>query len=1293
MKKAIILPYRQLFILFTAIIAGLIINTKVFAQAEITAFNFEQSPTYTETINAGTQTIDVEIYNSADITELTAVFVVSGNAIAIVGSVVQTSGVTVNDFTNQVSYIVTSQDGTLTKEWKVNVTKRPPSSDKQLLSFQFVSIPGSAGVIDEATHSVSVTIPYSQDVTALVASFTLSPLSTARIGTVTQVTGSSTNDYTNTVTFTTVAENGSTRNYYITVNHAAIRTEKVISLFAFAGLEPAVEGVIDQTNFTIALTVPFEVNVTNLVANFENSYLSTVTIGGVAQFSGLSSNNFEAAVIYTVTAENGSTQDYTVNVTKAAASTAAEITSYKLRYNGEEVDAVITGTSIAATVPYAWDINNLVAVFEISNFAISTVGGSVQVSGVTVNNFASNVTYAVMAQDVSVTKQFIVAVSQPPASQANDMLSFMFDASLNGVLNSLVVGIFDNVNKTISLTVPYGTPVSALIPTFTSSPLSVVKVADVAQESQVTPQNFTNPVLYQVVAEDGSIEHYTVSVLKAAASQENQLIAYKFILGTTDYVGVLDQTNQTVTIHVPYGTNVASLTATFTVSPFASVQVSVVQQVSGLTSNNFTNPVVYSIFAQDGSVELYTVTVIVDPNTEKKFLSFDFSQLNPPVTGSINETNHTISLQVANSTNVTALAAYFVVSPNAKVYTGGIEQTSGVTTNDFSANVSYTVIAENGTSENYLVIVTRLPIQTGKAITAFSFAAFDPAIVATIDEANHTIEATLPLGTPVSALVATFTNSLLSTVAVAGTSQTSGTTANNFTNPLIYTVTAEDASTQAYTVTVTVLPPSSEKNLLSFTFEDFNPIIVGIINHTLGTVEVTVPHGTDKTALRASFTSSEFSSVSIPGGGNQQSGLVPNDFTGVVSYDVNAQDGTIKRYLVTVSEAADVTSPVVTALTQSVTNRLYQFVLVSSNEATGKIYIIEKNSPQSSVADLESSVAAGKGKYVFVTSANVDIPISTFAMKEGVYYAFAIDGSSNMSARGVNPITIVDDLPPTIYISAQIISNAPNNSVLAQSSEGEGFIYLIKEGVSQSTMAELEAAVASKNGSKGYVFSPLTNITLQVVGLNPGNYHAYAVDNNSNISDPSSQIIIITAASRLKSMSSYSFLGTTPPSIGGIAGNLIEVEVPYGTPVNNLVASFTTSDKAKAYVGLVEQISGVTVNDFTGPITYTVEAEDGTTLDYTITVTVASGTGVEDLEWGDHIQVYPNPVQDQLHIALMKPVDRIIVIDLLGQVVADMNEPSSNLIHISTQTWTKGLYVVRFYRNNEAIYHSKLIKQ
>jgi len=83
-------------------------------------------------------------------------------------------------------------------------------------------------------------------------------------------------------------------------------------------------------------------------------------------------------------------------------------------------------------------------------------------------------------------------------------------------------------------------------------------------------------------------------------------------------------------------------------------------------------------------------------------------------------------------------------------------------------------------------------LSSAKAITAFSIVS--PAAEGLIDEKSKTIAVTVPYGTNVTALVATFTTTAPS-VKVGSTVQVSGTTPNDFRAPLIYTVTAADGST------------------------------------------------------------------------------------------------------------------------------------------------------------------------------------------------------------------------------------------------------------------------------------------------------------------------------------------------------------------------------------------------------------------------------------------------------------------------------------------------------------------
>ncbi|MEZ4953842.1 MAG: DUF6242 domain-containing protein [Saprospiraceae bacterium] len=166
-------------------------------------------------------------------------------------------------------------------------------------------------------------------------------------------------------------------------------------------------------------------------------------------------------------------------------------------------------------------------------------------------------------------------------------------------------------------------------------------------------------------------------------------------------------------------------------------------------------------------------------------------------------------------TNVTSLVADFQFSRGAQVYVNNVEQVSGVTPNNFSNKVTYYVLSGNkSTAREYdvYVVVEGGPGSGNAMITSFSIPSV--GLNFTINESAGTITHTgeLPMGTDVTALVPDFTFSNGATVQVNGVDQESGVTANDFTSPVVYSVTSSDMSlTTDYTVTVKVMGATSDE--------------------------------------------------------------------------------------------------------------------------------------------------------------------------------------------------------------------------------------------------------------------------------------------------------------------------------------------------------------------------------------------------------------------------------------------------------------------------------------------------
>jgi len=97
-----------------------------------------------------------------------------------------------------------------------------------------------------------------------------------------------------------------------------------------------------------------------------------------------------------------------------------------------------------------------------------------------------------------------------------------------------------------------------------------------------------------------------------------------------------------------------------------------------------------------------------------------------------------------------------------------------------------------------------------------------------------------------------------------------------------------------------------------------------------------------------------------------------------------------------------------------------------------------------------------------------------------------------------------------------------------------------------------------------------------------------------------------TTPSTETDFNSFSFTQQTGAAAIDAGNHTIQIEVQLGTSVTNLVATFTLSSGASAVANSNAQVSGITVNDFTAPVIYTVTAEDGSTTEpWEVTVTIA----------------------------------------------------------------------------------------
>lgn len=174
----------------------------------------------------------------------------------------------------------------------------------------------------------------------------------------------------------------------------------------------------------------------------------------------------------------------------------------------------------------------------------------------------------------------------------------------------------NSTNGTVSIEVLYGTNATALTPTITVSAGATINPAS------GVAQNFTSPVTYTVTAQDGTTTKVWTVTVTVASTPSNKADILSFNI-PSQVSSVIDAQGATVSVVMPAGTNLTSLTPTITVSAGATIN-----PASGV-AQDFTNPVTYTVTAQDASTKAWTVTVTVQQVDVVTIHDIQFSEATP----------------------------------------------------------------------------------------------------------------------------------------------------------------------------------------------------------------------------------------------------------------------------------------------------------------------------------------------------------------------------------------------------------------------------------------------------------------------------------------------------------------------------------------------------------------------------------------------------------------------------------------------------------------------------------------
>ncbi|MDR1909695.1 MAG: right-handed parallel beta-helix repeat-containing protein [Spirochaetaceae bacterium] len=370
-----------------------------------------------------------------------------------------------------------------------------------------------------------------------------------------------------------------------------------------------------------------------------------------------------------------------------------------------------------------------------------------------------------------------------------------------------VVGSVPGVDGTrlIMVIVPSGTDLTDLTPMVEVTPGAVIVSPPPAARSDPPVYNkgeidFTAPVIWTVTGRNGAVQRYTVAASKAPAD-ECSITGLFFREFPDEAMVAIDQDARSINVVVPYGTK--TLYPNYGLTPVFSYIGKQVDEVDGGTATpldgtalDFEGGLVFRVYAENDSLyKNYAVLVTEALDTEAVITHFAIDGY-PDIPFAINQSAGTITAALPYGVSLSNL------SPLIQYKGRNIDPESGAAQN-FNVPVFYTVTAWNNTNtKTYRVTLSNEQANSNKGIFDFvvTNVPYNKVVIGQNPRADGRIPIVIqvPYGTNETNMIPAITlNSPSSTISPA-----SGSPIPFVNQAAIYTVRAQDNSTQEYVVVV-----------------------------------------------------------------------------------------------------------------------------------------------------------------------------------------------------------------------------------------------------------------------------------------------------------------------------------------------------------------------------------------------------------------------------------------------------------------------------------------------------------
>lgn len=323
------------------------------------------------------------------------------------------------------------------------------------------------------------------------------------------------------------------------------------------------------------------------------------------------SGKYKLSVISTSTSDFGNSEERLVKTTEInVEDDRMLITSFyindangKILYNGS-----ITNDSIVFEVPDIVTDLNFKPVFNLQSPSAKVYVNEVeQTSNQSQVNFNQTVDYKVLSSFGNY-KTYHVKAHVFAASNEKSFTKFNLAPNLGASIynkSNGEIGVIDNDNSVINLSVNYGTVRTSTKLVLESSYLSSILINGFAYNPTKTNYNLNTINQIKIIAQNKSEKIYTLNI-----NDQDPITKFSFLGLIPAPVGIIDKVAKTITVNVLTGTDLTKLVAKWE-GTLGDIKIGSVLQINGKTANNFSNPVSYTFFKGTTQADTYTVIVNV----------------------------------------------------------------------------------------------------------------------------------------------------------------------------------------------------------------------------------------------------------------------------------------------------------------------------------------------------------------------------------------------------------------------------------------------------------------------------------------------------------------------------------------------------------------------------------------------------------------------------------------------------------------------------------------------------------